>query len=140
MALLGEEHGCAEAFLHGGRHLSAHSVQWAVPPKAGAGGVVQGKRRRSWSLELGSVGLCKVYRSGGAGGRGDVTLSLRETPLGRGERTGLVSSGKMSLGGKEKLEWYSPPLPGRYHWAEEGRSRCGTVLSLEICLGRGGES
>lgn len=38
-----------------------------------------------------------------------------------------------------KLEWYSPP-PGRYHWAREGRSRCGIVLSLEIPLGRGGES
>lgn len=60
-----------QAFLHGGSHLGDHSVQWAVPQKAGAGGVQeetpsQGKLLRSWSLTLDPIGLCKVYRSRGA--------------------------------------------------------------------------
>lgn len=76
------------------------------------------------NLELGSMGLCKIYRSRGSKphhrGRGDVSRSSREVPLRRGKKGRItVSSWEISL--------------------DERRSQGGTVSSLRIPLVRGGE-
>ena len=59
-------------------------------------------------MELGSIGLCKVYRSRSSKphprGKGDVSRSSREVPLRRGKK------GRITVSSWKESGWYNPLL------------------------------